>query len=293
MPKPSVALICAPSGTKLSTIARNSAEPDHPEAVQDLEERLCLDYRGHPSHRELGLQQDEVPSMWHVVRRPREELYNAWKKALQECLEICADQHDAQARLLFMHLSWYQPDTTQYFSSVSVSHLKASAESSGCQIRHVVILIDDIYDMYTRLQGPNDIYKLETIAARADRLHGLHRRPESDAASRRHSKLEAVESALAQLISWRQHEILQAEDIARELGAHFTVIGVKHSRQAFECLVRSDVPYNTYLSHRISEGRVSIGPARPRYSRKGECEGRCRGRRLERCVEVFDAGRFG
>ncbi|WP_428118269.1 hypothetical protein [Candidatus Poriferisodalis sp.] len=231
--------------------------------------------------------------MWHVVRRPREELYNAWKKALQECLEICADQHDAQARLLFMHLSWYQPDTTQYFSSVSVSHLKASAESSGCQIRHVVILIDDIYDMYTRLQGPNDIYKLETIAARADRLHGLHRRPESDAASRRHSKLEAVESALAQLISWRQHEILQAEDIARELGAHFTVIGVKHSRQAFECLVRSDVPYNTYLSHRISEGRVSIGPARPRYSRKGECEGRCRGRRLERCVEVFDAGRFG
>jgi len=193
--------------------------------------------------------------MWHVVRRPREELHDAWKAALRESLSVCAQQHAALARLVFMHLSWYQPDTTQYFSPVSVSYLKATAESAGCDIRHVVILIDDVYDMYARLQGPHDIYKPETIAARADRLHGLHRRSESDAASRQHSKLEAVESALAQLISWRQHEILQAEDIARELDAHFTVMGVKHSRLAFDSLVRSDVPHNTYLSHRISEVR--------------------------------------
>lgn len=95
----------------------------------------------------------------------------------------------------------------------------------------------------------------ETIDARAGRLHKFHGRPDSGTVSRQHSRLEAVESALAQLISWRQHEVLQAESIARELGANFTVLGVKHSRSAFDCLVQSDLRQNTYLSHRISEVR--------------------------------------
>lgn len=255
MLEPSVALICAPSGTKLSEIARNSISHEHPDAVQDVEQRLCLDYTGHSSHTELGLQADEEPSMWHVVRRPREELYGAWKKAFKASLAACAAQNAASARLVFMHLSWYQPDTTQYFSPVSVSYLRKRAKRQKCRISHVVILIDDIYDMYSRLQGPNDIYRPKTIDARADQLHKIHGRTDADPAGRRQSRLEAVESALTQLISWRQHEVLQAENIARELDASFTVMGVKHSRLAFDCLVQSDVSQNTYLSHRISEVR--------------------------------------
>ena len=249
-----IVLLCAPSGTGLSRIARELTYDGYPDAVQDLESRLCDRYVGHHSHVELGLQSDEVPSMWHIVRRPRDELYLAWKDCFRESIKSLARSLDAPYRLLSMHISWYNPDTTEFFSPVSVDYMRRSTKKQECKVNQVIILIDDIYDMYYRLQGPYDIFRSDAINFRSSRLHDLHY-PTADALSRKRAHLEAVESALAHLISWRQHEILHTENIARELGAEFTVLGVKHSQAAARYLLQNEETPKVYLSHRISEVR--------------------------------------
>lgn len=255
MERPEVVIVCAASGTRLSAIAQQMRDPQHPGAVRDLESELCESYRGHQSHVELGLQSDELPTMWHVVRRPREELYEAWKESFASSLRGCVGEDGASARLLVMHLSWYQPSTSEFFSPVSVSHVQEIIQSEGCNVTGVVILIDDIYDMLARLQGDDDIYRANAIDSRADRLRGLHYGADETALTKKRARLEALESALMHLVSWRQHEILQAESIARELDADFTVFGIKHSRAAFEHLTKPVAVPRTYLSHRISEVR--------------------------------------
>lgn len=249
-----IVLLCAPSGTGLSRIARELTHDDHPTATQDLESRLCDSYVGHHSHIELGLQRDEVPSMWHIVRRPRDELYLAWKNCFRESIKSLAGSASAPYRLLCMHISWYNPDTTEFFSPVSVVYIRRATKKQKCTVKQVVILIDDIYDMYHRLQGPNDIYRSDAINFRSERLHDLHY-PTPNATSRKRARLDAVESALAHLISWRQHEILHTENIARELGAAFTVLGIKHSKAAASYLLQNEETPKIYLSHRISEVR--------------------------------------
>ena len=195
-----------------------------------------------------------MPTMWHVVRRPREELYVAWRKCFRRSIGGIVRSEGAPVRLLCMHISWYNPDTTEFFSPVSVDYIRRATKKAKCRIEQVIILIDDIYDMYHRLQGPNDIYRTDAIKARSERLHDLHGRSR-DSVSRKRSHLEAVESALAHLISWRQHEILHTENLARELRAEFTVLGMKHSREAVGHLLQSVNTPKTYLSHRISEVR--------------------------------------
>ena len=231
MTREPVVLLCAASGTGLSRVARDLSQDGYADATEDLESQLCQSYLGHESHVELGLQEDELPTMWHVVRRPREELHVAWRKCFARSIRSLMGSEGASVRLLCMHISWYNPDTTEFFSPVSVDYIQRATKKAKCRIEQVIILIDDIYDMYHRLQGPNDIYRTDAIKARSERLHDLHGRS-NDWISRKRSHLEAIESALAHLISWRQHEILHTENLARELRAEFTVLGIKHSRQA-------------------------------------------------------------
>lgn len=253
--KVDVVLVCAPSGTKLTKIADKLRDAKYPKAVQDLEARLCKRYTGHPSHEEMELQVNETPTMWHVVRRPRQELFDEWEATYEEALDACITQVEAEFRALCMHLSWYQPSTSEFFSPVSVTCLRRAADQAGCSFSQVVILIDDIYDMFARLQGTNDIYRADAMEKRAERLHALRYSADRTAVTLQRSRIEAIESALIHLISWRQQEILHAESIARELGADFTVLGIKHSMKSFTDLLRSRNTPKTYLSHRISEVR--------------------------------------
>lgn len=250
-----VVLVCAPSGTKLTKIADRLRDAKYPDAVQDLEARLCKRYIGRPSHKEMELQANETPTMWHVVRRPRQELFDEWEATYKEALGACITQVEAEFRALCMHLSWYQPSTSEFFSPVSVTCLKEAADQANCDFAQVVILIDDIYDMFARLQGTNDIYRADAMETRAKRLHALRYSADRTTVTLQRSRIEAIESALMHLISWRQQEILHAENIARELGADFTVLGIKHTMKSFTDLLRSRNTPKTYLSHRISEVR--------------------------------------
>lgn len=265
-------LLCAASGTGLTAItdALRRKEPDangyraaDPEddasiAIEDLETTLCESLKG---DRRIVNDPEEVPSMADVVRLPRNELYTLWQDCCNTLMAEQAANRKADLRILSLHLTWYDSNTTEFYSPVNTRYL----ERDDCTIDRVIILIDDIFDMYRRLQGSNDLYGsllMEYRTALLGELHGINLADppkdwdDEDVALTRHRlELEAVELAIGHLMSWRHYEMIRAENIARTLDADFTVLATKHSRLALRHLTRTLSVPKTYLSHRISDIR--------------------------------------
>ena len=265
-------LLCAASGTGLSEIAGGLSDSDENsdakagkvEALWDLEASLCESFKGDTR---IVNSDDTVPSMGSVVTLPRDELYQSWNSTCDLLMDDHVKSKDADLRVLSLHLTWFDSNTGEFFSPVDVRHL----DREDCKFDHVVILIDDIFDMYSRLQNSGGLYSQSVIENKTSLIAGLRgldlgtldASPElpNDAAVRQRKlaasrlRLEAKELALGHLMSWRRSEMIYAENIARILGANFTILGTKHSKAALRHLAESAEIPRIYLSHRISEVR--------------------------------------
>lgn len=184
--------------------------------------------------------------MRELITAPRQVLYDTWGATCNGILEEIVSGGSIHPVLISLHLTWYKPDTGEFFSPVNLFELK----KAGCSIVHIVILIDDIYDMFFRLSGPGELYGEEFMSHDRSTLKKLTDRMNDDGL-----QVQAREIALGELLSWRRAEMIQAENMARSLGSHLTVLGTKHDKRALQAIVSNPDAARIYLSHRISEHR--------------------------------------
>lgn len=290
-------LVCAPSGTGLSRVGewldKQIESLSSPALVFDLELELRArryedqqgaanikpntpdSLRAHQSA--LRAQAKKFERMDQVLRDSRARLLEQWVQTYDNIMSRVAGEWATTSPsfvALFLHLTWYDPQTRELFSPVNIPILSTHGE-----VRRVILLIDDIFDMFSSLRGggreDQDRYalysdrnldseagilgKLWTEPAEPSRANERAREHYRTAMAlcKRHRSVEAVEAALTQLLSWRRYEMIQAESIARTLGADFTLLGTKHSRSALRLLASGSKAHEIYLSHRISEVRRS------------------------------------
>lgn len=295
--QPQIVLLCAAPGTELTAIAnslkRNAAatgvsarpgvDPLPTVHVWDLESRICGYY-----DEEAGPGGDVNHTMFEVVQKPRHELYECWKDRYSEILNDIGDiemnkaEGDVIAHVVCMHLTWYNAIWKEFFSPVNI----LSLVNEDFPICHVVVLIDDVYDMFRRLQLPQSLYDDATMSTTEDvirRLSKPARQPPeytedgsdeaeiheeaSDATDTAPAgsndedsriRVQAVELALGELLSWRQAEMVRAESVARTLGRDLTLFATKHTRASLRLLAEQPDTPRVYLSHRISEPRRAV-----------------------------------
>lgn len=253
-----IVLLCAASGTGLTDIASalrisdlRTAVINGDPLVKDLESLVCTWYSEPP---EQGVPETDLPKMETVAKRPRRELYESWRLACAQLLNDIVDQKPSDPAVLSMHLTWYNPDTSEFFSPIDVSELARS----DCSVVHVIILIDDIYDMYYRLRGDRELYADVFMKHHRRMLKKLTEHVEEDGLA---EKLEeglqsqVIELALGDLLMWRRSEMIQAENIAQTLRTKLTVLGTKHDKRALRTIVHNPDAPRIYLSHRITEHR--------------------------------------
>lgn len=239
MTKLPIVLLCAPPGTGLTSIAGLIQQSEPSLIVKDLESKVC---ELHGS-----------PSMEQVVRHPRAVLYKSWQTAcstIQDEIISAAQSADEKTPLLpavlALHLTWFNPDTSEFFSPVDPFMLRRD----DCEIKHVVILIDDVYDMFDRLRDPGDLYSDLNMQQHREMLKKL-----SPKMGKRGLQAQVIDIALGELLSWRRSEMIQAENLAHSLKAKLTVLGTKHDKQALLALITDPNTPRIYLSHRITEPR--------------------------------------
>lgn len=258
-------LIVAAPGTKLSSIGRKlTATPGV--KVQDLEDILLAnlnenDQRIAHKNRNRGPR----PIDMGVVCRSftREIVLDKWASALKIAVEqFSAEEHN----VLLAHLTLFRNDRSEYYSTVGP--LISELQKSSVIIDNVVALIDDIYDMHSRLTSGDEALNAEAKTGRWSEFtrkstpSTLISEPTGLDQSSFGALIEVETTAqtLNQLSAWRHVELLNAESAAVTLTARLTVLGIKHKTDCLISLVRTSTieTQSVYISHPISSYRRAI-----------------------------------
>jgi hypothetical protein len=258
-------VVCAPAGTGLKgAVAKfKNAFGINNVAHQDVEALLCGSLEAKEALIDLGYSEpsnhQDWPGMkeitWHL---PRDKVISLWSGALRKALNELQNSNE-DLKLLSCHLILYCGRRDEFYSPLNVNLF---VEKLGKTIRkpsHLLLLIDDIYDMYLRLTDKDQLFDTQ------ERIEDYfvetwdgedNEGPQNFQPNMRSSLIfEWKLCVLSNLLSWRHSEILMAENLARQLDAKFLLWGVKQpTKIAAAWLGKSDSTL-VYLSHPISSPR--------------------------------------
>lgn len=186
---------------------------------------------------------------------PRNTIAEYWNDSLAEALVELAT-HDGD-KVLACHLTLYSPSTRETFIPSRPEFFLGNGEREH-DVTRVIVLIDDIYDMYARLSEEGHIFHAprqeENFKLSMGRFRGLdYSDPES--AESLLVPLEVRLRTLETLSVWRRSELVYAEALAASLNASFTVFAVKHRFEVLDRIVREPEIRVAYLSHEITQPR--------------------------------------
>lgn len=170
--------------------------------------------------------------MQYLLQKPKKLLIRLWEQAIKL---VATAPPPETTRFLSLHPVLYHSESREFFSPLDAGYLKDVCQRAGLRVKLVVSLIDDVYDVYSRLRAPNQM------------LHP----PEPKSAFQ-----ESVQAILdlMLLLDWRSNEIMAAEQIARSMDADHYVLAVKHPLSvAYDLLFTEKAP--VYVSHPISHIR--------------------------------------
>ncbi len=258
-------LVCSPGGSGLKQAVEERLLP-HLEGRgvkyfhEDVEDVLC---GAEDTVRALkGQSVPPRPTVGHVTHYlPRTQVVRLWKQSLrQSMVSLYQRSHESGGdglNLLSCHLDLYGGRRRELYSPIDLSVLSQSPYKAT----HVLLLIDDIYDMYVRLAKKAALY--DEVAGLAEYVRQQQAMltiddpapappfPPRDAAW----SLEWRATVLANLLAWRRAEMLMAEAVAHQLGAKYIVFAIKQSTSAVaNWLLNADRP-SVYISHPITRPR--------------------------------------
>lgn len=187
---------------------------------------------------------------------PRKKVLSLWGLALNDTID---NLDPGKSNVIVAHLTLYRNDRSEYYSTVGT--LLSALIQRSVAIDEIVLLIDDVFDMYSRLVGSSGALNADE---RRSRWQAFTSKTNPDGPLRETTYLEQLDlesstQTLNLLVSWRRQESLSAETIATALQTRLTVFGIKHEWDALERLVRKPRSVRTaYISHPISAYRRGI-----------------------------------
>lgn len=242
-------LLCSASGTGLSDVTAQ-LESSFGFRVFDVEETLkdAVDW----SHSRYSGSTHTIGAV--CSSNPRSEVIKLWREALDHEIQRACSQDpnaDRQHCVLACHLTLFSGKRLESYVASSPAQFNADPPSQ------VVMLIDDIYDMWSRLSGAGALYDEEKAFGShkgfAVKSAGIDREltPDEEALLRLETRLVVT----SRLLHWRKAEIIAAENLASVLGVPFRVVGVKHPVQTLAGVLSEPESPCIYVSHKITELR--------------------------------------
>lgn len=208
--------------------------------------------------------EDQLPKPFKtfIESHPKSQVVKAWRHALTQSLS--ALREDAALCVVSAHLTLYNYVRSEFYTPVDATLLLGSG------LTHIVLLIDDVFDMYSKLSGAGEVYDAarrlehhEDSAWEQLKRHGIPVFSDRDRALLR---LEAGASDVTALLAWRRAEMIQADALASALGVDLTLLGVKHPVEVGALsIVQPQTIERVYLSHPISRprGHEEVGGSWP------------------------------
>jgi hypothetical protein len=254
-----IALVCAPAGSgfreafaRLVNLLRTElGEADV--AFEDVEDVLCDGRLAAEALRGRIVTGQKI-TMREVTRHlTRGEVINLWGSALADATNKLQRARSARIRLLACHLNLYGGKRREFYSPIDVPSLKEAG------ISHLLLLIDDIFDMYARLTTHGHLYDeaegLRHNLEDAWEAEGKEGHPRFSMEIEDNLSLEWKIRILSSLLAWRHSEMILAESVASQLGGKYLVFGTKQMGKAAVAWLLGEASESVYLSHPISRPR--------------------------------------
>lgn len=255
-------LVCAPAGCGLkgaidrllSSLGSDlgTAAVDH----EDVEDVLCDLAETRELLAEIGVPLYGPPTMFEVsYNLQREQVIRLWQQALDQALTSLRNG-SGQLKLLSCHFTLYGGRRREFYIPLRISSL-SSREAVPTRL---LLLIDDVLDMYARLTQPNYLYDEDKLSN--DYIRGIQTEERVTTAQlegiRPQLILEWKVSTLTALLAWRHADMLIAESVARQTRSKYLAFGVKNLLTVAKSWLLNHEPASAYLSHPITRPRTQL-----------------------------------
>lgn len=252
-----VAVICAAPGTGLGKAVGKLVDwlgVKYQVAWADVESILCNEVEEvREAMRGVGAPAEGSISMRDITHHlPRTAIMKLWGSAAGRSMRKLKAK-GPEVRILSCHLTCYGATREEIYTVARPSLFVAE---KGVKVSRVMMLIDDLPDMFRRLSENGQLYdpriqfrdylRSQAQADGYDKPEDLNPDVIADLLLRWRT------AAFRHLLSWREHEMVRAEALAAELNAKFLIFGVKHLLGAAAEWVTSAVPKTVYISHPIT-----------------------------------------
>ncbi|MDR2381483.1 MAG: hypothetical protein LBE08_10010 [Bifidobacteriaceae bacterium] len=174
-----------------------------------------------------------------------------WREIVEESGETFATLTADVPGVLLTHLSWYNSGTRELLSAVQTEPLAALG------ITQVVVLLDDIYDVWTRLAQRDYLFDRQSSQADGRLISALDGVVDAEADVSR-----GLAENLRVLRNWRRTEMHFADTVAVNLGKPglplpVTPLGLKQGFATLRLALNQRTATAAYLSHPIKSLRTS------------------------------------
>lgn len=256
----SYVILCAPSGSGLRT-AKEKFEDIIDIHIEDIEDTLCnlantkkalLKAEGRDS-----LPEDpDWPRMDDVTwNLSRSQVLAFWKEALEQAFQEL-NKSNKTIKCISCHLIYYSGRRDEFYSPVNTDLLKNNIYNF--KPTHILLLIDDVYDMYLELSKNKSLFnpkdRIPRMLSNIAKDEGVSIKNLSPCRLASFC-LEWQIGVMSHLLSWRLFEIVIAEKLAAQLNTNFLVWGRKQLKSAAALWLKKDKPISIYISHPIARVR--------------------------------------
>lgn len=251
-------ILSAPSGSGLREAIGKIRQSESDIEIVDVEDTLCGMHHTEEALEEAGVSPPEDgqrrSKMYDITwNLSRSKIIELWEIAVKEAIHKLK-KSNRSLKILSCHMLYFCGNKEEFYSPINPSFLKNQSYYPS----HILLLIDDVYDMYLRLTRKGALFDPKT---RIPALQGRIKEEEgTDLSTLIADKLKFICSEwqigiMAHLLYWRNIEITIAEQLALQFRSNFIVWGTKQLTAVPILWMKNKNPISIYLSHPISRPR--------------------------------------
>lgn len=188
-----------------------------------------------------------------VTNYSRETLIQKWEENIETIFHTFKT-NPKKNNVILCHPVYYNILTREFFSIFNSGLIKQKCNDLSINITHTVHLIDDIYDIFKRLNDPAELFGESALIEFMERYSKSFNLPFKKIQNNPKAYVGWIQHCINSILNWRAQELLLTQNIAIQLNSKFMLWGTKQNPNILIDWFLNDKQI-FYISHPISEPR--------------------------------------